>query len=69
MSRAFILYCVAAVQLIAGLYILIDAHPNLQSGEITAITFIVRGLGPLILAATFIFLARQMRANEGLDDA
>lgn len=69
MSRAMFLYCVAAFQLAVGFYILSDAYPEFQNGEIAPLNYVLRGVGWLSLAAAFIFLARKVRGTEGLNDA
>ena len=69
MNRAIILYVVASMNLMVGLWLLVGLHPDFVAGEIATFQYVARGLGPLVLAATFIFLARQMRAKEGSDDA
>ncbi|MGB7374522.1 hypothetical protein [Pontixanthobacter sp.] len=69
MSKTVILYVVVTVQLALGLFILIDAFPMFEQGLISPLSYVVRGFVPLVLAATFIFLARQARAKEGSGDA
>ena len=69
MSKAIILYIVAAMNLIVGVWILVGLHPEFVAGEVSTLHYVARGLGPLILAAAFIFLARQAMAKEGSDDA
>ena len=69
MSRSIILYAVATLQLVVGFFILVSAHPDWQAGEITALNYAARGIGPLLLAVAFLILARKLRAQEGLNDA
>ena len=69
MSKAVIFYVVAAINLIVGVWLLVGLHPEFVAGEGSTFHYVARGLGPLVLAAAFIFLARQVRAKEGSDDA
>ena len=69
MSRAVILCIAAAMNLLAGLMILSGSHDEFISGETSVLSYVLRGVGPLLLAAAFIFLARQAMAKEGSDDA
>ena len=69
MSRAIILYIAAAINLLAGVMILWGFHDEFVSGETSVLSYVLRGVGPLTLAAAFLFLARQTMAKEGSDDA
>ncbi|MEW4447889.1 hypothetical protein [Qipengyuania sp. JC766] len=68
-NKALIGYIAAAVNLAVGFFILVGLYPELADGEITAINYVVRGLGPLILAATLILLARQVRVKDDVNNA
>ena len=69
MSKATILYIAAAINLLAGAMILVGSHDEFVSGESSALSYVLRAVGPLLLASAFILLARQAMAKESSDDA
>ncbi|MGE5952209.1 MAG: hypothetical protein ACM308_01100 [Qipengyuania vulgaris] len=69
MSKAVILYVAASMNLIVGVWLLVGLHPEFVAGEVSTFQYVARGIGPLILSAAFIFLARKAMAKESSDDA
>ena len=65
MKSALVFYFLAALFLGFGGYMLIEAKPLAEAGEITTFEFVMRGAGPLIMAVAMIFFARNIRAKSG----
>ena len=68
MSSALVFYFFAAIFLGIGGYLLIDAKPMAEAGDISTFEFIMRGAGPLIMAVAMIVFARNIRARSGTPD-
>lgn len=68
MNSVFVFYFLAALFLGFGGYMLIEAKPLAETGQITTFEFIMRGAGPLIMAVAMILFARNIRAKNGAHD-